>query len=340
MFQGEEGLINVVNKYIKSDEPGLSLLIGKDNEILFEGYYGLADMDKSHPIVENTKFLIASLTKQFTCAALLILEDRGLVDLETSLLEFFPYFPIFYKNVNIINLMTHTSGIKEYLDDNFFDNTTNKYIEKEEIIEKVSNLDSLEFKPGTNFKYSNSGYVLLGDIIEKIIDENFGEFIEENIFDVLNMNNSFILDKKSKNSIDEIACGYKHKNNNEWEKVDLTNDVIGWADGNMVSNIRDLFIWINSLSREKVTNIKLKDRMFKPYILKNGESSNYGLGWFIENDGYYHTGTTSGYISKMHIKKEDGYTVIMLSNNDKIDRDRLFEDVFNLIYKEYTEEVL
>ncbi len=333
MIQGEEGLRNVVNKYVKNDEPGLSLLIGKDKEVLFEGYYGIADLDKCKAIGKDTKFLTASLTKQFTCAALLILEERGLVDLETGLLDFFPNFPIFYEKVNIINLMTHTSGIKEYLDDNFFDNTTNKYIEKEKVIETISKFDNLDFKPGTKFKYSNSGYVLLGDIIEKIADESFEEFIEENIFDVLNMKNSFILDKNSKNRIDEIACGYKHKNNTKWEKVDLTNDVIGWADGNMVSNIRDLFIWINSLSSEKVINKKLEDRIFKPYILKNSKSSDYGLGWFIENDGYYHTGTTSGYISKIHVKKEDGYTVIMLSNNDSIDRDRFFEDIFKLIYK-------
>ncbi|MDW7668488.1 MAG: serine hydrolase domain-containing protein [Bacillota bacterium] len=334
MIQGEEELKNVVNKYVKSDEPGLSLIIGQDKEILFEGYYGLADLDKCKAIGKDTKFLTASLTKQITCAALLILEERGLVDLETSLLEFFPNFPIFYEKVNIINLMTHTSGIKEYLDDNFFDNTANKYIEKEKVIETISKFDNLDFKPGTKFKYSNSGYVLLGDIIEKITNESFGEFIEENIFDVLNMKNSFILDKNSKNRIDEIACGYKHDSKFKWKKVDLTNDVIGWADGNMVSNIRDLFIWINSLSCEKVINKKLEDRIFKPYILQNGESSDYGLGWFIENDGYYHTGTTSGYISKIHIKKEDGYTVIMLSNNDSIDRDRFFEDIFKFVYKE------
>jgi CubicO group peptidase (beta-lactamase class C family) len=337
MNDWEADLDNIVNKYVKDMEPGLSLLIGKNNRILFEGYYGLAEVEKRKPINKDSKFLIASLTKQFTCASLLILEDRGLIDLETSLLDFFPNFPSFNKDIKILHLMTHTSGIREYLDDNFFDNITNKNINKEEIIEKISKFDTLEFEPGTKFKYSNSGYVLLGNIIEKITKMSFGEFVKRNIFDVLNMKNSFVLDE-NKNRLEKIATGYRFICRGKWEKISLTNDVVGWADGNMVSDVRDLYIWLNSLKEKNITSNKLIDRVYNPYILKKGESSNYGLGWFIEDEGYYHTGTTSGYISKIQIKREDGYIVIMLSNNASIDRDKFYESIFKLIYK-HVEEV-
>ncbi|HHY04487.1 MAG TPA: beta-lactamase family protein, partial [Thermoanaerobacterales bacterium] len=180
--------------YVKDDTPGMALLIGEKGKIVYEGGFGLSDMEARIPMTTDKAFIIASVSKQFTTMAIMMLKERGLLDYEDTIERFFPDFPPYTKKVTIRNLMTHTSGIKEYFDDDFckIANQMGDAMTQDTILEMIKGFGDLEFEPDTNFSYCNSAYVMLGSIIEQVSKKTFAEFLKENIFDPLGMNNTVV----------------------------------------------------------------------------------------------------------------------------------------------------
>ncbi len=320
---------------INSSTPGLSLLIGKGEDIIYQKGFGMADIENNIPIEPETCFIIASVTKQFTCMALMMLKERGLLDYDETIDRYFPDFPEYKNRVTIRNLMTHTSGIKEYFTDQCIEGVLiPENATQEDILNIIKGFGDLEFEPGSRFSYSNSGYVMLGAIIEKVSGLPFDRFMLENIFKPIGMDKTQIgvsPDQKFGN----LAKGYKTVSDNTFHRTKMDMAAIGWADGNMVSTVGDLFKWHRALFTEKLVKSQTMQEAFKPNALSDGNLSNYGFGWFIDTwEGHrqiWHTGGTIGYISRLSRFVDDDTVIIMLTNNDGINRDDIFYNIAKLV---------
>lgn len=286
-----------------------SILIARNDSIIFQASYGYADIKTQDTISASTAFPIASLTKQFTATAIMILYENGKLSLEDSIGKYIKV-PPYMESVKICNLMNHTSGIPDYWSNNI-DN------DEDSIYHFLNKQDSLLFQANTSSSYSNSGYFLLGKIIEKISNTSYAAFLDENIFKPLGMKNTFVYDGKDHN----LARGYKVN----WE---INEYFAKTSDGGLVSNIDDLSLWNISLTNNAIIKAETKRLMFAPAELENGNIINNGFGWQIGIDaislfehlsGKYngivsHTGGLSSFGSYNQYDSNTGLCIILLSN--------------------------
>lgn len=344
MVLGDEEIkeINrIMSDYISEKTPGLALLVGEKGRVAFKKGFGCADIEKNISITPDTAFFIASISKQFTTMAVMMLRERGLLEYDEPISGYFPDFPSYKDKVTVRHLMTHTAGLKDYFDDEFIEKAHNlgDSLTQEMVLESIKGFGDLEFEPGTSFSYSNSGYVMLGAIVEMLTGKTFAEFLKENIFEPLGMRRT-IVGISSTRLIDNLASGYEDDKGN-YIKMPMDMATIGWADGNVISTVEDLFIWHNALYTEKLVKRKTLEEAFTPYVLKDGTRTGYGFGWFIGNrrglKEIWHTGGTVGYISRFSRFVDEDVAVIMLTNNYSwagIKRDEIFGRVINCVLKE------
>lgn len=326
--------INGLIRDINEDTPGLSLLVGKKDGILYTESWGMADVENKIPVSCNTNFLIASISKQFTCMAIMMLKERGLLDYDEPISEFFPYFPEYKNVVTIRHLMTHTSGIKEYFTDEVFRlENLSKNLSQEDVLEMINSFGDLEFRPGSMYSYCNSAYVMLGVIIEKLSETSLASFLAENIFKPVGMADTFVCttpEQAPKN----LAKGYKTVDG-KFIRKKLDMIAVSWADGNIISTVKDLFKWNRVLYTESLVKRKTIHEAFTPYLLTDGSTTDYGFGWHIDSfkgrKQVWHTGTTIGYIAKMSRLLDEEVVVIMLANNMNLDRDNIISYALNSI---------
>ena len=189
MRQLSDRIDAAVGRYITDSTPGCSILIAQDGNVIFRKAYGLADIEHGIPIRPEDHFIIASNTKQFTCLAVLMLQGRGLLDVDETIEKYFPGLPDYTSRVTIRMLMCHTSGIPDYFERDYEDNTERlRTADTEEMLDIIAGFgDCLEFEPDTAFHYSNSGYVMLGEIVRQVSGMEFGAFIENEILGPLGM---------------------------------------------------------------------------------------------------------------------------------------------------------
>ena len=184
MQQGnlEQRLDAVIAPVMNEKTPGMALLIAKGDEILLRKAYGMADLENGRPITPEDNFVIASNTKQFTCFAILMLQEQGLLSLDETIDRFFPDFPPFVKNITVRQLMNHQSGIKEYFDDSTWQKWDQAACASaKDMLEIIKTFDVLDFEPDSQYSYSNSAYVMLGEIVSQLSGMPFGKFLEEKI---------------------------------------------------------------------------------------------------------------------------------------------------------------
>lgn len=331
----DKKITEAVKKYITCNTPGMALLIGEKGKIVYHKGFGLADFEKKEYITPDNTFFIASISKQFTTMAVMMLKEKGLVDYDETIERFFPDFPSYVKKVTVRHLMTHTSGIKEYFDDKFCQKAAEMgdRMTQSAILDVIKGFGDLEFEPETRFSYCNSAYVMLGAIVEKLSGMTFAEYIEKNIFKPLGMKNS-VVGVSSKQKIDKLAVGYKLTEGGAFEKTPYDMSTIGWADGNIISTVEDLFIWHNALYTEKLVKKETLEEALTSYILKDGTPTGYGFGHFLNKRRglreIWHTGGTIGYISRFSRFVEEDVAVIMLTNYMGVKRDEVFGEIVDI----------
>jgi CubicO group peptidase (beta-lactamase class C family) len=295
-----------------------SVLVAKNEQVLFKSGYGMADYENKIPNTPQTVFQIGSITKQFTATAILMLREKGLLDIQDTVDKYVPDYPNGNK-IKIYNLLNQTSGIPENL--LFVESIEagkHNYTPKE-LIEQVKD-KTLDFEPGTRFEYSNSNFNLLGYIIEKVTGVSYEEYIKNNIYTPLKMNYTGTL--SSKDAVNGMATGYLIINTkaSEYIKDFVYEPTLPYAAGEIYSNVEDLLIWNNSLCSGKLINENSLKEMFTPYI------DNYGFGWFTANSKgdsmVFHGGNVPGFTSYITRNINKGYVVIILSNKNR-DNDNL-----------------
>lgn len=306
---------------IGRSEPGFAVLVLKDTTVLFERCSGLADPEISAPIQPGTNFRLASVTKQFTASAVLLLAADGSLRLDQTLAEFFPTFPAYGSTVTLRHLLTHTSGVPDY--EELISDTATVPVLDRDVLSLLVSQDRPLFPPGSRFQYSNSGYVLLGLVVEKVSGLRFAQFLKERIFLKLGMRStvafengiSTVAQRAFGHSPDTTTGGFRRTDQS------LTSSTLG--DGGVYSSLEDLRLWVQELARPQVLDAGLLSEAMSPQVRTNRDDESYGYGWYLtERAGercIRHSGSTVGFRTELQRYPDLGLTVIVLANRVDID---------------------
>jgi len=328
----EKKVAKLFKMYAGDDVPGAALMLIKEGQPLLIKTFGLADVENNIPITSQTNFRLASFTKQFTSMCIMMLEERGKLSYDQTLQEIFPNFPGYGIIITIRHILSHTSGLIDY-ELLIPDSSTVQVLDKD-VLHLMMEQDSTYFVPGTEYRYSNSGYAVLAMIVEKISGKRFAQFLKDNIFDPLDMSNTVAYE----NGISEVkhrAFGYANENGKlVFKDQSLTSAVLG--DGGIYSSIEDLLKWDQALYTDKLVRFETLDKAFTPAVLRGGALLDYGFGWRIdEYKGFkrmHHTGQTCGFATIIQRYPGQKFSIIILTNRNEpmlMDLANKLVDLFN-----------
>lgn len=304
-----------IRSAIKSDGPGITVIITKGEETIYHKAVGMADLELNIPMEKNHILRIGSITKQFTAAALLKLYDEGILDLEDEITKYIPNYPTFDQEIIIEQLLNHTSGIPSYTQMSLWTpNVRKQDFTVREFMEKFKP-ESLDFVPGTRFKYNNTGYYLLGYIIETASRESYADFLKSEIFQPIGMKNTYY-DNTSEIIRNRIP-GYEMRNG-KYINADYLSMTQPYAAGGLISTTEDLAKWNRALVTGKVITPATLEMAWSPTVLLTGKYHPYGYGFEIKKkfdlDVITHDGNINGFLSNaMYFPDEDLY-IAVLSN--------------------------
>lgn len=306
-----------------------SILIAKGEVILFSKGYGYANREYNILNSPNTVYRIGSMTKQFTATAIMQLIEKDKLRLEDKLSQFIDDYPQGEK-ITIHHLLTHTSGISNFTRFDSYIRLMTVPVTITELIERFKN-KPIEFEPGSQFKYTDSGYILLTYIIEKISGLSYAKYIDENIFEPLKMMNTgydyndLILKNR--------ANGYIKSPNNEMQNAPYIDMSIPQGAGGLYSTTLDLYKWDRGLFTDMILTSKYRQKMFTPHV------ADYGYGWGFEKrkDGRRsigHNGVINGFSSVIHRFTEDDVVIIVLSNIESSTANQVFHEIPSIYFNE------
>jgi CubicO group peptidase (beta-lactamase class C family) len=326
----EEKIDLIFAEFENGPSPGVSVAVIESGEMVYEKAFGFEDLEKRLEIEPKTNFRLASITKQFTALSILILEKEGLLSLDDSLTKHFPEFPQYANNITIKNILQHTSGLLDYED--FVNENDTVQVTDENVLEILINQDSTYFKPGSEHRYSNSGYAVLSLLVKRLSGLTFPNFLSEKIFKPLKMNTTIAF-VNGVNSIPNRSFGYaKTDSGFVYSDQSLTSAVLG--DGGIYSSSLDLRKWDKEVDSATLIPKEKFSKSFEKGIDAKGESFDYGFGWRL--DPYknfrriYHTGSTCGF-SNIYMKlPEQNLTIIVLMNVRDYDAKNYAEQVADL----------
>jgi CubicO group peptidase (beta-lactamase class C family) len=314
-----QNLNQQVDAYLASHStphgPGASILIAKNGKVIYKKAVGLANLELKIPLTTDNVFEIGSITKQFTSVSILMLEEQGKLYLQDEITKYIPDYPTVGKTITIHHLLNHTSGIKSYTNMESFKKNARKDMTPTELIDVFKN-EPMDFDPGEKFLYNNSGYILLGHIIEVVSGESYADFIQKNIFDKIGMTSTYY--GSMKKIIPKRASGYS--DNNGFTNADYLSLTIPYAAGSIMSTVDDLLIWQNAINSNALIKRSSLEKAINGSTLNSGEKIPYGYGWIkgsiSGSTTFEHSGGIFGYTSNgIFLPKENIY-VIALSNCD------------------------
>lgn len=357
--------------YSPVNGPGASVMVIRDGKPIFAKGFGLADLERKIHCTPNTAFRLASVSKQFTAMAILILAERGALSLDEKLTDFFPEFPAYGRQITVRHLLTHTSGLLDY-EDEIPTGTTLPVLDRDvlrillertgdapgagvhavawtenaaqnaarltsELAEKNQSTSRSKpttyFPPGTKFRYSNTGYSLLALIVEVRSGETFAGFLKKNIFEPLKMTNTLAYERGS-SVVPNRAFGHTPRDG-KFVRTDqsLTSSVLG--DGGIYSSVVDLAKWDAALYGKKLVSEPMLRVAFSPAVETDKPGRSYGFGWYIgEYRGLreiWHSGDTIGFRTRIARFPEKKFTVIILANRADAELEELPHKIADLV---------
>lgn len=302
------------------------VLIAKGESIIYEEYKGYKNPQTKEPLDANSPMHIASVSKNFAAASVLKLIQEGRLNLGDSISKFFPDFP--YTGVTVKMLMNHRSGLPNYV--HYLDRMgwdKNKYVTNQDVLNSLYTLHPApEFRAGTRFSYSNTNFVLLALIVEKLTAMPYPDFLKKNFFEPFGMNDTYVF-----SLADTLTAIRSYNANGSTWKWDFLEDTYG--DKNIYTTPRDLLKWSLALSEDKVMDQALLDSAFTPYSFERPGVHNYGLGWrllMLKNGKkvVYHNGRWHGSNAALAKLNDEGITIIIIGN-------RYDANIYNTARKAY-----
>ena len=294
-----------------------SVLIARNGKVLVRKGYGEADREKHLANTAQTKFRIGSLTKQFTAMAILILQTQGKLNVHDRICTYLSECPNPWQKITLHQLLIHTSGIPDFIRFPDFQTTQGLLSSPTQTIARFKE-KPLDFQPDEKFSYSNSGYVVLGAIIERASGETYEAFLRDNIFVPLQMVNSGY-----DHNNNHLAVGYRDQTIVPADFIDMS---IPYAAGGLYSTVEDFYRWDQALYTDKLIPKNLRDKMFTPFAMPKKGGLGYGYGWGIGKEGTHpivsHEGEINGFHSVIARYPNDKIVIIILGNRQDMN---LFE---------------
>ena len=319
-----------------TDAPGAAVLIIRNGKPVFRRGYGVTDLRTLHPIDEKTNFRLASFTKQFTAACIMLLVHDGKLHYDDHLTDIFPEFPAYGKSITVRNLLNHTSGLPDYEDllTRQYPTTPDDQIPQIHdagVLKLLEQQTAAKFPAGSNWEYSNSGYVVLGLIVEKVSGKSFGDFLRERIFVPLKMTHTLAYEK-GKNEVPRRAYGHT-KDAKGWRETDQSSTSATLGDGGIYTSIDDLAEWDRALREHTLLSEEEMRPALTPVEPSGGPATSpqgpvsYGFGWFLDpyqgHKRMWHDGETMGFRTTIQRFPDDKLTIIILANRTDLDPQQL-----------------
>lgn len=351
--QIDTSIDSILSRDVPPDAPGLAALVKDHGRVLFEKAYGVRELSSHAKIDPQTNFRLASVTKQFTAMAIMLLIHEGKLHYDDHLTDIFPSFPAYGKTITIRHLLTHTSGLPDY--ETLMEQeekakralwSAQHQIQDEEVLSLLEKQSAGKFAPGTSWAYSNSGYVVLGLIIARIAGMPYREYLYQRIFSSLGMNHSVVY-QKGINEIGRRAFGHT-KEKDAFVETDQSSTSATLGDGGIYSNVVDLAKWDEALQKHALLSEKEMALALTPVMLADGaqphwpkdtDSDNlapgkpvsYGYGWFLDPyEGHprmWHSGSTMGFRTEIQRFPGDSLTIVILCNRSDLDAKALSEKI-------------
>lgn len=308
----------ILSEEFKADGPGCAALVAQNGKIIYQKAFGMANIELNVPMRPEMVFRIGSVSKQFTAIAILQLLEQGKLSLQDPITKYVPEYPMHGYTITLEHLLTHTSGIKNYTDMEEFGKVMRNDMTPDEMIAFFKN-QPMDFAPGTAWNYSNSGYFLLGYVIEKVSGKTYPEYVEEVIFKPLGMNTSYY--GNDTRLIKNRAAGYQGGENGP-QNAFVLSMTLPYAAGSLQSTVGDLFIWHQALHAGKLVKKETLQKAFTEYKLSDGKGSHYGYGWFLGDlqgsATIEHSGGINGFLTDaIYLPAQDVFVAIFSNSEAK-----------------------
>ena len=318
-----------------NDTPGAAVAVVQDGEIIYKKGYGIANLEYDIPISPSSIFHIASISKQFTVFSILLLEKQGKLNLDDDIRKYIPEVPDFGKTITLKHLASHTSGLRDQwtllqmagwrMDD---------VITKEQVLKLVSKQKELNFAPGDEYLYCNTGFTLLAEVVARVSEMSFAEFTDANIFKPLKMNNTLFYDDHEKIVRNRTYSYYA-------DSLGFKKSVLNYANvgaTSLFTTVEDLSLWSINFSNPKVGDTAIINLMNTPVVLNNGKTFGGALGQFVgEYKGLneiQHGGADAGYRSYLTRFPDENFAVIVFSNSAEFSSGRMAHKVVDIYLKD------
>lgn len=339
---------SLFNSKISENDPGAAIAVSYNEELIIGKGYGLRDLETKEPITLNTNMRMASVSKQFTALCILSLVDKGSLSLNDSMSTFWDY-PVF-KNMTVEHLLNHTSGLADYEEPYFLEKwNRSKIVQNKDILEWLVTNPKALFKPGGDWEYSNTAYLVLALLVEKVSGQDFASYAKENIFNKSGMKKTNFYNLAKPIEIKERAYCYEKDSLGNWMKVDgyFMNGILG--DGAVYTSINDYLEYDKTLRNNALLSKNLHEVIFKLSSHIKGEWPNtghemidlypffqnkeigYAMGWIVTDNLSMHRGSWNGTRTIVFRKMDEPLTILLFMNSNSEMRELLMIETYKLV---------
>lgn len=323
--------------YDKPNSPGCSVGVIHDGRFVFRKSYGEASLELGVPLTAESVFYMASVSKQFTAASIVLAAQKGLVSLDDNVRKYIPELPDYGDPITLRQMLHQTSGFRDFLALTYLSGRDIGLLSSpEDVLKLIVRQKGLNNKPGEDFVYSNSNYFLLGVVLKRATGKSLADFSAENIFRPLGMDHTMFYDDKNVVVKNRVAAYSPSENGGFRVDWSTTYDIVG--GGGLMSNLDDLLLWDQNFYASKIGNGSLGRELETHGILNNGKSINYGLGlWLGEYRGLEtveHSGGTFGYRTELLRFPEKHFSIVELCNTGGADVEGIARHVADLYLAE------
>lgn len=315
---------NLFSRYQGDDVPGAAVMVIRDGDVVLERTYGMANLEDGIAIAPTSNFRLASITKQFTASSIMLLVEQGKLSLDDTLTDSFDGFPAYGREITLRHLLQHNSGLIDYegmIPDDYAGQVSDR-----DALRMMYDVSETYFPPGSEYRYSNTGYAMLAMLIEDISGMPFARFLQEHIFEPLGMDNT-VAYQRGVSTVANRVYGYTVENGKvSFSDQSTTSAVLG--DGGIYTSLRDYYKWDQALYTERILSQESLRQMW------TGNFGDYGLGWRVDRkNGHrrlHHDGSTSGFRNYVIRYPDHRMTVLVLTNRRGPDVKPLAEAVAEL----------
>lgn len=315
---------NLFSRYQGDDVPGAAVMVIRDGDVVLERTYGMANLEDGIAIAPTSNFRLASITKQFTASSIMLLVEQGKLSLDDTLTDSFDEFPAYGREITLRHLLQHNSGLIDYegmIPDDYAGQVSDR-----DALRMMYDVSETYFPPGSEYRYSNTGYAMLAMLIEDISGMPFARFLQEHIFEPLGMDNT-VAYQRGVSTVANRVYGYTVENGKvSFSDQSTTSAVLG--DGGIYTSLRDYYKWDQALYTERILSQESLRQMW------TGNFGDYGLGWRVDRkNGHrrlHHDGSTSGFRNYVIRYPDHRMTVLVLTNRRGPDVKPLAEAVAEL----------